>query len=94
MDSAATIDLHLPHVVAGGRHLTHYVALGTVLLMAWLLKWRKPQQQLVNVPFYKARMTKWIFDAETLILDSYSKVRPAVIWVPYLLGTIWVSRPR
>jgi len=70
--------IHLPHVVVGGRHLAYYVAIGTVLLIAWAwkLKRRRSQQALVaDVPFYKAGKTTWMFDAETAILDSYSKVR-------------------
>jgi hypothetical protein len=69
------MDFHLPRVMVGGRHVSYYVAVGTVLLVAWLFRWRRSQQPpLAHVPFYKAGKTKWMFDAETAILDSYSKV--------------------
>lgn len=69
------LELHLPQVVVGGRHLTYYVAIGSILTVVWLLQRKKKLE--VDVPFYKAAKTKWMFDSETQILDSYRKVRLA-----------------
>ncbi|CAM1510239.1 Fc.00g005740.m01.CDS01 [Cosmosporella sp. VM-42] len=77
LPSAMNIDLPLPHVVSGGKRLSYYVAIALVLLAAWLMQSRKQTSKL-EVPFYKASKTKWIFDAESLIKDSYSKFRDRV----------------
>jgi hypothetical protein len=74
---ASTMELHLPHVVVGGRHLSYYIAIGALLFVGWLLFSKR--QKHVDVPFYKAAKTKWMFDAETLILDSYTKVRSTLL---------------
>jgi ent-kaurene oxidase len=74
MASAIPIDLQLPHIVAGTRHLSYYVAIATVLCVAWLCQSKKQKQ--IDVPFYKAAKTKWLFGAEGLVLDSYNKVWP------------------
>ena len=70
MSTAIDIDLHFPSVVVGGRNLTYYLALGGLLFLAWAWRNRGPAW----APFYKASKLKWMFDAESLILDSYSKV--------------------
>lgn len=72
--SAMPVELQLPHIVAGGKHLSYYVAVASVLLVAWFFQSRKQSQ--IDVPFYKAGKTKWLFGAEGLILESYNKVRP------------------
>ncbi len=55
-----------------GSHLSYYVALACVLLVVYVLRGRRKSQ--LNLPFYKAAKTKWIFDAERLVRDSYNKV--------------------
>ncbi len=82
MDQAA--DLRpAAHLATQGRHLNYYVAIACVLLVGYLF--RSSKQKRLDLPFYKAAKTKWIFDAETLIRDSYNKVcRPwsgAYPWV-------------
>ncbi|OHW96647.1 cytochrome p450 [Colletotrichum incanum] len=74
--SSMPMELNLPRVVPGGRHMSYYVAIGTILLVAWLFQSRK--KKLPEMPFYEAAKTKWMFDAETLIRDSYSKFRDTV----------------
>jgi hypothetical protein len=69
---ASPLDLHLPQVVVGTKHISYYVAIGTILLVAWLMQSKKQKQ--IHAPFYKAAKMKWWFDAETLVKDSYSKV--------------------
>ncbi|KAH6669138.1 ent-kaurene oxidase [Plectosphaerella plurivora] len=76
MASAIPIDLQLPHIVAGTRHLSYYVAIASVLCVAWLCQSKKQKQ--IDVPFYKAAKTKWLFGAEGLVLDSYNKFRDRV----------------
>lgn len=73
MSTAIDIDLHFPSVVVGGRNLTYYLALDGLLFLAWAWRNRGPAL-VVDAPFYKASKLKWMFDAESLILDSYSKV--------------------
>ena len=70
----STVDLLLPSVVVGGRNLTYYLAISVVLFLAWTWRNRKPASG-VDAPFYKASKLKWMFDAESLIIDSYNKVR-------------------
>ena len=67
------IDVSHPHPVFGAKLLTYYVAIGAVLVVAWLIQPKK-QCSTIPVPFYKAPKTKWIFSAETLVKDSYRKV--------------------
>lgn len=59
--------------VLAGKRLSIYIAVGAVLLIAWLLQPSKPHSS-IEAPFYKASKSKWIFDAESLIKDSYRKV--------------------
>lgn len=73
--SSLPLELSLPQVVPGGKHISYYVAIGAILVAAWVLQSRKPK---LPVPFYKAAKTKWMFDAETLIRDSYAKVSCSV----------------
>jgi hypothetical protein len=63
---------HAEPVVLHSGHLSYYVAIACALLVAYLL--RSSKQKTVNVPYYKAGMMKWMFDAETLVRDSYSRV--------------------
>lgn len=51
----------------------YYLAFAGVAAFVWLFCMRSDTSKL-DIPFYKASKTKWIFDAETLIKDSYQKV--------------------
>ncbi|KAH8661282.1 cytochrome P450 [Ilyonectria robusta] len=77
VSSPVNLDLQLPHVVSGGKRASYYVAVAFILFAAWLIQSRK-QSAKIEVPLYKASKTKWIFDAETLIKDSYGKFRDRV----------------
>lgn len=70
--SSMPMELNLPRVVPGGQHISYYVAISAMLVVAWLFQSRRPK--FPDMPFYKAAKTKWMFDAETLIRDSYGKV--------------------
>lgn len=60
-------------VLVRSGHASYYVAIFSVLLLVYLLSpFRRPSG--VDVPFYKAGKLKWIFDAESLVVDSYNKV--------------------
>lgn len=62
-------------VVVRSQHLSYYVAIGTILLVAWLFQSSQTNKTKgVKAPFYKASILKWYFDAETLVRDSYTKV--------------------
>ncbi|EEY23335.1 ent-kaurene oxidase [Verticillium alfalfae VaMs.102] len=70
------VDFQLPRVVHGSKNLSYYVGLGAILCVAWFFQSKKHGQ--IDVPFYKAAKTKWIFAAESLILDSYNKFRDTI----------------
>ncbi|KAH6889977.1 cytochrome P450 [Thelonectria olida] len=72
-----TTEIQLPHLVSGGKRASYYAAIALILLATWLLRSRKHSTK-IEVPFYSASKTKWIFDAETLIKDSYGKFRDRV----------------
>ncbi|UQC84486.1 cytochrome P450 [Colletotrichum lupini] len=74
--SSMPMELNLPRVVPGGQHISYYVAISAMLVVAWLFQSRRPK--FPDMPFYKAAKTKWMFDAETLIRDSYGKFRDTV----------------
>ncbi|KAI0881093.1 ent-kaurene oxidase [Annulohypoxylon maeteangense] len=67
----------LPSNVLGGSRLSYYVAISAILLCIWLFQPDK-QKCGVSAPFYKASRLKWMFSADTLVKDSYSKFRDAV----------------
>lgn len=67
------MDYQRPQIVTGGKRASYYIAITIVLLTVWLVRSRKRTSNL-ELPAYKASKTKWIFDAETLIKDSYIKV--------------------
>lgn len=75
MESSADFISSTP-VVIRTQHLSYYVAIGAILLVAWLFQSSQTSKTKgVRAPFYKASILKWYFDAETLVRDSYTKVR-------------------
>ncbi|KAI1080681.1 ent-kaurene oxidase [Whalleya microplaca] len=62
----------LPNQVLEGSRLGYYVAIGVVLVCVWLFQPNKNKCG-VAVPFYKASRLKWVFSADSLVRDSYSK---------------------
>lgn len=75
MESSADFISSTP-VVIRSQHLSYYVAISAILLVAWLFQSSQTSKaKAVKVPFYKASILKWYFDAETLVRDSYTKVR-------------------
>ncbi|KAI8964909.1 ent-kaurene oxidase [Daldinia sp. FL1419] len=70
----------LPSQALVGSHLSYYVAIGTVLLCIWLFQ-SNQEKCGVSAPFYQASRLKWMFNADTLIKDSYSKFRDTVYQV-------------
>ena len=71
-DSALDLTPSVPFVVRS-THLTYYAVAVCVLLFTFALRTSK-RKDGVDAPFYKASKMKWMFDAETLIRDSYVKV--------------------
>ncbi|KAI2781765.1 ent-kaurene oxidase [Daldinia loculata] len=70
----------LPSQVLGGSRLSYYVAISAVLFCIWLFQSDK-QKCSVSAPFYQASRLKWMFNADILIKDSYSKFRDTVYQV-------------
>ncbi|KAF3770642.1 cytochrome P450 [Cryphonectria parasitica EP155] len=68
MDSSSIDLVQAAPVVVRAQHLNYYVTIALVFLGVWVK----------NVPFYKASILKWYFDAETLIRDSYLKFHDQV----------------
>ncbi|ERT02313.1 cytochrome P450 [Sporothrix schenckii 1099-18] len=65
--------------------LSYYIGLACVLLTVYLVHGhRKPK---LNLPFYKAAKTKWIFSAEDLVRDSYNKFYDKVYQIKATEGT-------
>ncbi|KAI1135209.1 ent-kaurene oxidase [Hypoxylon sp. FL0543] len=67
----------LPSQVLGGSRLSYYIAFSAIVLCIWLFQPDK-RKCGVSAPFYKASRLKWMFSADTLIKDSYSKFRDTV----------------
>ncbi|OTA91943.1 hypothetical protein M434DRAFT_75356 [Hypoxylon sp. CO27-5] len=67
----------LPSQVLGGSRLSYYIAFSAILICIWLFQPDK-QRCGVSAPFYKASRLKWMFSADTLVKDSYSKFRDTV----------------
>ncbi|KFA78103.1 hypothetical protein S40288_05679 [Stachybotrys chartarum IBT 40288] len=72
--SSSMDDAPSAYSIIGPSRFGYYVAVGVIVLCAWLLQPSQHHSKLA-VPFYKASKRKWIFDAENLIRDSYAKFR-------------------
>src|SRR3569833_466261 len=59
--------------VVRSAHLSYCIAIACVLLAIFMFKPGK-QDKLLDIPFYKTAKTKWYFDAETAVRESYKKV--------------------
>lgn len=74
--AGASVKVSLPDTTFG-IPMSHrgglYLALAAVVLLAWLLSPGATGTK-IGVPLYEASRWKWVFDAETLICDSYRKV--------------------
>lgn len=76
MDSSSIDFIQTAPVVLRSQHLPFYVTLGLVFVSIWLYQSIQASKiDKVKVPFYKASILKWYFDAESLVRDSYYKVR-------------------
>ncbi|KAK0392115.1 hypothetical protein NLU13_1613 [Sarocladium strictum] len=63
-------------ILTSRSRATYYFTITAVLFVVWLL--RTNNRGKIDAPFYKASLTKWLFDAETLIRDSYVKFQDEV----------------
>jgi hypothetical protein len=68
-----TMEEILPAHTLVGNHYSYYVAIAAALLLAYAL--RSSKQSCVSAPFYKASRMKWMFSADSLVRESYNKVR-------------------
>ncbi|KAF4451894.1 hypothetical protein F53441_5213 [Fusarium austroafricanum] len=71
------VDYQLPQLVNESNHTGCYITITVFFVTIWVILAKKQTSHL-EIPFYKAPKTKWIFDAETLIKDSYTKFRDRV----------------
>ncbi|KAI0024517.1 ent-kaurene oxidase [Xylariomycetidae sp. FL0641] len=74
-----TNDLASQSMPGNGR-ASYYVAIAVVLFCIWLFQPAK-HKSCVSAPLYKASRMKWMFNADALIKDSYSKFRNCVYQV-------------
>ncbi|KAL6788456.1 cytochrome P450 [Trichoderma sp. SZMC 28012] len=72
---------------------SYYAAVLVMLLAAWLLR-PKSHCSKLSVPFYGASKLKWIFDAESQIVASYSKFRDQVYQIKATEGIQAMIPPR
>lgn len=78
MDSASLDFVQAAPVVVQGQHLRYWATIAVVVLAAWVYQsLQASRASKVKVPHYKASIIKWYFSAETLVRDSYLKVRHA-----------------
>lgn len=76
-----------------GQRAGLYLVFAAVLLVAWLVRSAATCTR-IEVPLYKASRWKWVFDAETLIRDSYQKVCPTpLLFHPGMLPRLGVTQP-
>lgn len=75
MDSSSIDFIQAAPVVLRGQNLPYYATIGLLLVSIWLYQSIQASKiNKVKVPFYKASILKWYFDAESLVRDSYYKV--------------------
>lgn len=82
--SPVGVNVQYPQLVLEGKRTGYYITFTLFILTLWLILPKKQRSQL-EVPFYKASKKNWIFDAETLIKDSYTKVCCPAIVVQYAI---------
>jgi hypothetical protein len=75
--SPVGVNVQYPQLILEGKRTGYYITFALFVLTIWFILPKKQRSQL-EVPLYKASKTKWIFDAETLIKDSYTKFRDRV----------------
>lgn len=76
MDSMSLDFVQAAPVMVRGQLLSYYAAIAVALVAVWIYQsLQASRASKVKVPFYKASIIKWYFSAETLLRDSYLKVR-------------------
>jgi len=81
-----------PAVGAAG-HLRYYVAICCVLLAVFVFRSRKSKMH-PDIPFFKASKAKWIFDAETLVRDSYGQYHDKIYQIKATEGVQVLVPPK
>ncbi|KAI5458415.1 cytochrome P450 [Mariannaea sp. PMI_226] len=77
LTSPIAAEIQLPQIVSGGKRAGYYAAITIIIIATWLIRSKKQSIKL-DVPIYKAPKMKWVFDAENLVRDSYTKFRDRV----------------
>ncbi|KAI1332107.1 cytochrome P450 [Xylariaceae sp. FL0255] len=62
----------LSNQISNPHHTSYYVTIIAILFCAWFFK-PNTKRTRISAPFYKASRIKWMFNADSLIKDSYSK---------------------
>lgn len=75
-DSAVNPQPESQVLPGNSSHASYYLAIFCVLSLVYVLSPFSRSNDL-DIPFYKAGKTKWIYDAENLVRDSYNKVKAA-----------------
>ncbi|KAI1283432.1 cytochrome P450 [Xylaria sp. FL0933] len=88
--TAATNDIS--HQISTNGRLIYYVAITAIALCAWLFGSQKRHPR-VSAPFYGVSRIKWMFNADSLIKDSYCKFRDSVYQIRSTEGVRTIIPP-
>ncbi|KAI0814385.1 cytochrome P450 [Xylaria sp. FL0064] len=87
---AATNDIS--HQISTNGRLIYYVAITAIALCVWLFGSQK-REPYVSAPFYGVSRIKWMFNADSLIKDSYCKFRDNVYQIRSTEGVRTIIPP-
>ena len=79
--------------VEAASNLRYYLAIFCVLLVVYLFRSKKSQMH-PDIPFYRASKAKWIFDAETLVRDSYGQYHDRIYQIKATEGVQVLVPPK
>ncbi|KAI3324948.1 cytochrome P450 [Xylariaceae sp. AK1471] len=82
----------IPDQIQASNRIICYAAVGTILLYAWFFHSPKREPR-VSAPFYEVSRMKWMFSADTLIKNSYSKFRDRVYQIRSTEGVRTIIPP-
>ncbi|KAI1347937.1 cytochrome P450 [Xylaria sp. FL0043] len=88
--TAATNDIS--HQISANGRLIYYVAITATALCVWFFGSQKREPH-VSAPFYGVSRIKWMFNADSLIKDSYCKFRDSVYQIRSTEGVRTIIPP-
>ncbi|TRX89080.1 hypothetical protein FHL15_009997 [Xylaria flabelliformis] len=81
----------VPYQVQTNSSFIYYATIGTIFLCAWAF-YSPRRKPCVSAPFYEVSRLKWMLNADTLIKDSYGKIKSTegvrTIIPPTLVGEL------